>query len=64
MQFRGAVGFAINQRRRFGFDGASGAGAASLAAALRLRDQLRGRKVVGIVSGGNLPLARFADLLT
>lgn len=40
-----------------------GAGAASLAAAIKLRDQLRGRKVVSIISGGNLPLERFAKLL-
>ena len=40
-----------------------GAGAASLAAAIKLRDQLQGKKVVGIVSGGNLPLDRFAKLL-
>lgn len=41
-----------------------GAGAASLAAAIKLSDQLRGKKVVGIVSGGNLPLSRFASLVT
>jgi threonine dehydratase len=40
-----------------------GAGAASLAAAIKLRDDLRGKKVVGVVSGGNLPLERFAALL-
>jgi len=40
-----------------------GAGAASLAAALKMRDQLRGKKVVGIVSGGNIPAARLASLL-
>jgi threonine dehydratase len=40
-----------------------GAGAASLAAAFKLRDQLSGKKVVSIVSGGNLPLTRFAQLL-
>src|SRR5690242_18234900 len=40
-----------------------GSGAASLAAAIKLRDELRGKKVVGIVSGGNLPLDRFARLL-
>lgn len=40
-----------------------GAGAASLAAAFKLRDQLSGKKVVGVVSGGNLPLTRFAQLL-
>jgi threonine dehydratase len=42
---------------------AEGAGAASLAAAIKLRDELRGKKVVGIVSGGNLPLERFATLI-
>ena len=40
-----------------------GAGAASLAAAIKLRDDLRGKKVVGVVSGGNLPLERFAALM-
>jgi threonine dehydratase len=40
-----------------------GSGAASLAAAFRLRDELRGKKVVGVVSGGNLPLDRFAKLI-
>ena len=40
-----------------------GAGAASLAAAIKLRDELHGKRVVGVVSGGNLPLGRFADLL-
>lgn len=40
-----------------------GAGAASLAAAIKLRDSLRGKKVVGVVSGGNLPLERFAALI-
>jgi len=40
-----------------------GAGAASLTAAIKLRDQLRGKKVVGIVSGGNIPLERFAALM-
>lgn len=40
-----------------------GAGAAPLAAAIKLRDNLRGKKVVGVVSGGNLPLERFAALL-
>jgi threonine dehydratase len=40
-----------------------GAGAASLAATFKLRDELRGKKVVGIVSGGNLPLDRFAKLI-
>ncbi|HKZ81135.1 MAG TPA: threonine/serine dehydratase [Pyrinomonadaceae bacterium] len=42
---------------------AEGAGAASLAAAVKLRDQLRGKKVVGILTGGNIALERFAALL-
>ena len=42
---------------------AEGAGAASLAAAIKLKDQLRGKKVVGILSGGNIPLERFGALL-
>ena len=41
---------------------AEGAGAASLAAALKMSDELRGKVVVGIVSGGNIPPARFAKL--
>jgi threonine dehydratase len=40
-----------------------GAGAASLAAAIKLRENLRGKKVVGVVSGGNIPLERFAALM-
>ena len=61
---------------------AEGAGAASLAAAIKMRDRseppavaggpsgssptvregLRGKKVVGILTGGNIPLERFARL--
>lgn len=40
-----------------------GAGAASLAAAWKMRDRLRSKIVVGIVSGGNIPPARFAKLI-
>ena len=40
-----------------------GSGAASLAGAMKIRNELHGKKVVGIVSGGNLPLARFAALI-
>src|SRR6185503_16844247 len=36
---------------------AEGAGAASLAAAMKLRDQLAGRKVVCVMSGGNIDRA-------
>jgi threonine dehydratase len=43
---------------------AEGAGAASLAAAIKLRDQLRGKKVVGIVTGGNIAPERLAGTLT
>jgi threonine dehydratase len=42
---------------------AEGAGAASLAGAERMRNQIRGKKVVGILSGGNLPLERLARVL-
>lgn len=42
---------------------AEGAGAASLAGASKLRDQLKGKKVVGILTGGNLPPVKFAKLL-
>ncbi len=41
-----------------------GAGAASLAGAIKLREALRGKRVLGIVSGGNIPLERFARLVT
>ena len=43
---------------------AEGAGAASLAAALKLQGSLRGKKVVGIVTGGNVAPERFASLMT
>ena len=42
---------------------AEGAGAASLAAAIELREGLRGKKVVGILTGGNIPAERFARLM-
>lgn len=53
---------------------AEGAGAASLAGAIKLCDQeagssptvregLRGKKVVGILTGGNIPPERFASLM-
>ena len=40
-----------------------GSGAASLAAAIKLRDRLQGKKVVGVVSGGNIDPARLAKLV-
>ncbi len=42
---------------------AEGAGAASLAGAIKLRDQLQGKKVVGILTGGNITPQRFASLM-
>lgn len=41
---------------------AEGAGAASTAAALHLRDRLRGKTVVLILSGGNIPLGALAEI--
>jgi threonine dehydratase len=43
---------------------AEGAGAAALAAALRLRERLKGRKVALVQSGGNLSLARLREILS
>lgn len=42
---------------------AEGAGAAALAAALKIKDHLQGKKVVGILSGGNVPGEQLADVL-
>jgi threonine dehydratase len=42
---------------------AEGAGAASLAAAMKLRDQLAGKKVVCVMSGGNIDRATLARVL-
>jgi threonine dehydratase len=39
---------------------AEGAGAAALAAAFEMRERLRGKKVVGVLSGGNIPMDRLA----
>jgi threonine dehydratase len=43
---------------------AEGAGAASLAAAVKLRDQLGGKKVVCVMSGGNMNLEVLTRILT
>jgi threonine dehydratase len=43
---------------------AEGAGAAALAAALQVREQLAGQTVVGVLSGGNLDLRELAQILT
>ena len=42
---------------------AEGAGAASLAAAMKLRDQLRGKRVVAVMSGGNLDAAKLRRVI-
>jgi threonine dehydratase len=42
---------------------AEGAGAASTAAALKMRDQLAGKTVVGVFSGGNLDLRELARIV-
>jgi len=43
---------------------AEGAGAAALAAAMKLRDQLAGRKVACVMSGGNIDAATLTRILT
>lgn len=43
---------------------AEGAGAASLAAAMKLRDRLAGRNVVCVMSGGNIDAATLRTILT
>jgi threonine dehydratase len=42
---------------------AEGAGAASTAAAIKLKDTLQGQTVVCVISGGNLPLATLRGIL-
>ena len=42
---------------------AEGAGAASLAAAMKLRDRLEGQRVVAIMSGGNIDRAKLQKIL-
>lgn len=42
---------------------AEGAGAAAIAAAMKLGDQLRGKKVVAVMSGGNLHTERLRSIL-
>ena len=42
---------------------AEGAGAASIAAALKTRDRIRGKRVVCVMSGGNIDMAVLAQVL-
>lgn len=55
---------AIRVLARHGRQVVEGAGAASLAAALKMGSELRNKMVVGIVSGGNIPPERFAKLIS
>jgi len=41
-----------------------GAGAASLAAALKMKSELGSKRVVGILSGGNIPATTFAKIVS
>ena len=43
---------------------AEGAGAASLAGALQIKDQVRGKKVAVVISGGNLAMHQLRSALT
>jgi threonine dehydratase len=43
---------------------AEGAGAAATAGALLMRDRLAGKRVVGVLSGGNLDLRELVRILT
>jgi threonine dehydratase len=42
---------------------AEGAGAASTAAAIRLKDRLQGQTVACVLSGGNLPLSTLQRII-
>jgi len=57
------INLAIRLLAEHGKQIAEGAGAASLAAAIKLRDQLQGKKVVCILSGGNITMDRLAAVL-
>jgi threonine dehydratase len=58
-----SIATAIQLLARHARQVAEGAGAAGLAGALQLKEKLAGKKVVGILSGGNLPLDRYAAIL-
>jgi threonine dehydratase len=58
-ELRGAIRLLIEHTRNL----VEGAGAAALAAACRLRERLRGRRVALIVSGGNLSLDGLREVL-
>ncbi|MBT4498897.1 MAG: pyridoxal-phosphate dependent enzyme [Gemmatimonadetes bacterium] len=60
----GEIEEGIRLLARHGRQIAEGAGAAALAGAVKLRERLQGKKVVGILSGGNLAPDRYAGILT
>jgi len=57
-QLRESIGILLKQTHNL----AEGAGAATLAAAITMRDRLAGKKVVAILSGGNLDLRELAKI--
>jgi threonine dehydratase len=59
----GALREAIRLLLRLTHNLVEGAGAAALAAAMQMRDRLAGKKVVGVLSGGNLDLRELARIL-
>jgi len=58
-EMRGAIRLYVEKAHTI----AEGAGAASLAAAVKMRDELRGKKVGVVLSGGNLTAAMLKDIL-
>ena len=42
---------------------AEGAGAAALAGAIKMRDQLQGKRIVAVVSGGNISIPQLKEIL-
>ena len=58
-ELRAAMRLAIEKTRNL----VEGAGAAPLAAALKIRDRLQGKRVALILSGGNVTLAGLRELL-
>jgi threonine dehydratase len=59
-EIRAAMRLAIEKTRNL----VEGAGAAPLAAALKIRDRLQGKRVALILSGGNVTLAGLRELLS
>ncbi len=58
-EIRGAIVTLLDQTHNL----AEGAGAIALAAALKIRERLRGKKVVLVMSGGNIALEQLREIL-